>query len=109
MFLLLTSVLSAQSFTVGNFKYSVISGTNVSLTGYVIAPIGDLTISGTVTNTSIMYTVTSIGSYAFQNCSGVTSLSIPSSVTSIGESAFSRCSGLTSLSIPNSVIYPVFI
>ena len=32
--------------------------------------------------------VTSIGSYAFQGCSGLTSLTIPESVTSIGGSAF---------------------
>ena len=47
--------------------------------------------------------VTSIGNYAFYNCSGLTSLTIPNSVTSIGRNAFSGCSGLTSVTIPNSV------
>ena len=70
--------------------------------------------------------VTSIGSYAFCECSGLTSVTIPNSVTnvgtsafgyctnltnvtigtgvtSIGSSAFSNCSGLTSVIIPNSV------
>jgi hypothetical protein len=47
--------------------------------------------------------VTSIGDYAFYNCSGLTSVTIPNSVTSIGERAFYSCSGLTSVSIPNSV------
>ena len=47
--------------------------------------------------------VTSIGNYAFYNCSGLTSVTIPNSVTSIGSSAFQNCSGLTSVSIPNSV------
>ena len=47
--------------------------------------------------------VTSIGEYAFQNCTGLTSITIPNSVTSIGQSAFSGCTGLTSITIPNSV------
>ena len=47
--------------------------------------------------------VTSIGDYAFYNCSGLTSVTIPNSVTSIGNYAFSGCSGLTSVTIPNSV------
>ena len=49
------------------------------------------------------YTVTSIGNYAFWNCSVLTSVDIPDSVTSIGNSAFSLCSGLTSVDIPDSV------
>ena len=44
-----------------------------------------------------------IGSYAFEDCTGLTSITIPDSVTSIGSSAFSRCRGLTSVTIPNSV------
>ena len=49
--------------------------------------------------------ITTIGSWAFNNCSGLTcSLTIPNSVVSIGYSAFSDCSGLTGdLIIPNSV------
>ena len=47
--------------------------------------------------------VTSIGSKAFEDCSGLTSVTIPSSVTSIGDSAFSRCRGLKSVTIPSGV------
>ena len=47
--------------------------------------------------------VTTIGSFVFENCSGLSSVTIPNSVTSIGFCAFNGCSGLTSLTIPNSV------
>ena len=49
--------------------------------------------------------VTSIGNYAFYECSGFTgSLTIPNSVTSIGNFAFYGCLGFTgSLTISNSV------
>ena len=46
--------------------------------------------------------VTSIGSYAFYNCSKLVSITLPSSVTSIGSSAFYQCS-LPSIIIPNGV------
>ena len=66
-------------------------------------PTGSLTIPSSVTYSGMTYSVTSIGSDAFRNCSGLTSVTIPNSVTSIGGFAFDGCSGLTSVTIPNSV------
>ena len=60
-------------------------------------------IPASVTYNSVTYSVTSIGDYAFYDCTGLTSVAIPNSVTSIGSSAFEYCSGLTSVTIPNSV------
>ena len=47
--------------------------------------------------------VTSIGNYAFSNCTSLKSVTIGNSVTSIGNSAFVECEGLTSVIIGNSV------
>ena len=45
-------------------------------------------------NSFIPNSVTSVGSYAFDGCSGLASIDIHSSVTTIGEKAFDGCSGL---------------
>lgn len=47
--------------------------------------------------------ITSIGSWAFYDCSNVKSIVIPSSVTTIGDRAFMSCSSLTSIEIPNGI------
>jgi uncharacterized protein YjdB len=56
-----------------------------------------------LTSITIPNSVTSIGRNAFYNCSVLTSITIPNSVTSIGDQAFYYCSSLTSITIPNSV------
>ena len=54
-------------------------------------------------STIIPESVTSIGNYAFYNCSDLTSIVFPESVTSIGEHAFAYCNNLTTITIPESV------
>ena len=55
--------------------------------------------SSFVKTVKIPDSVTSIGEYAFYECSSLTSVEIGDSVTSIGEGAFSGCSSLTNLYI----------
>ena len=55
-------------------------------------------------NTIIPNSVTSIGDYAFYECSSLTSIYIPNSVTTIGNDAFDGCK-LPILHLPKSVTY----
>ncbi|MBR6032138.1 MAG: leucine-rich repeat domain-containing protein, partial [Bacteroidaceae bacterium] len=56
-----------------------------------------------VTDLVIPDGVTSIGRYAFDNCTGLTSVTIPDGVTRIRPEAFRNCSNLTSITIPPSM------
>jgi hypothetical protein len=91
------------------YAHNLYSDENTKITDLIIpnsvTSIGDYAFcdcSG-LTSVTIPNSVTSIGDYAFRDCSGLTSVTIPNSVTSIGNWAFFGCSGLTSVTIPNSV------
>ena len=107
--LLTTLSTHAYDFQCGDLCYNITGATTVEVTyqgewdetsyqGLTIA-----TIPATVTYNGITYSVTSIGEWAFADCSSLTSVTIPESVTYIGYYAFDYCSSLTSLTIPNSV------
>jgi len=97
---------------IGNYAFYSSSANNTKLTsvtiGSGVTTIGNYAFqncTGLTGNLTIPNSVTSIGNYAFGGCSGLTgNLVIPNSVMSIGGNAFSGCSGLTgNLVIPNSV------
>ena len=102
----------AHDFSVGGIYYKYLDKTakTVEVTykgsnydSYSNEYTGSVTIPSSVTYSGITYSVTSIGSFAFFECSGLTSVTIGNSVISIGSSAFMNCSGLTSVTIGNSV------
>ena len=53
---------------------------------------------------SLPLSITSIGSYSFDGCTGLTgTLVIPNSVTSIGTNAFAYCSGISGFTLSNTL------
>ena len=110
MALIATFSLWAEDFEADGIYYNILDGNNVEVTyrgssyyEYSGEYSGEVTIPKTITYDGIIYSVTSIGSSAFEDCSSLTSITIPNSVTSIGRYAFWYCFSLTSITIPNSV------
>lgn len=66
---------------------------------------GNITIPETVTYQGITYTVTSIGSSAFNGCKDLLSVIIPNSVTKIDAYAFQSCRNLWCVTLGGSVSY----
>jgi hypothetical protein len=99
-----TANLHAADFTVDGIAYTITYGSyTVAVSKKSPIYTGTITIPASVIYNSISYSVTSIGDFAFDGCTGLTSITIPNSVTSIGHAAFQNCTGLTSVTIPNSV------
>ena len=95
--------------TIGNgyYRYFVTGAITVpsELGGYPVTSIGDYAFEecSDLTKVTIPDSVTSIGSNAFYRCTSLWSVNIPASVMNIGDSAFYWCESLQSVAIPNSV------
>ena len=91
--LLFSATASAYDFEVDGFYYNIISLSDltVEVTAGDNKYSGELIIPSTVNYKSKTLTVTSIGRYAFDGCSGLTSITIPNSVISIITDAFLFC------------------
>ena len=68
-------------------------------------PTGYLVLPEEVEYDGVTYTLTMIGDYVFNNCTGLTSVVIPNTVTYMGYGVFELCSGLTWVSLPDSITY----
>ena len=72
-------------------------------TGDTLMSLSGLPITSALKSITIGNGVTSIDSYAFENCSSLASVTIGNSVMSIGSDAFTNCSNLINVVIPESV------
>lgn len=79
-----------EVFTSQNYAYRVLEDGTAEITRYS----GEDSVLK-IPNTLDGKTVTSIGGYAFYDCSALTSIELPDSVTSIGDEAFEGCINLT--------------
>lgn len=108
IFALMSGSAWAYEFTVGGIYYNIIDSDNHyvevtyenSLTYNTYS--GVIEIPETVTYNATVYTVTSIGDNAFNNCKNLTSVNLTlASLSSIGEYAFSGCTQLQNVLIHN--------
>ena len=92
-------------FQVGDLKYKASeNGNGLTVCGLANEDTTEIHIPSQIQYGKYTYEVTSIGKWAFDECSKLTSITIPNSVMSIGSCVFSDCSSLTSITIPNSVM-----
>lgn len=102
LFSLITSFISAQSFSEGQITYEITSPTTVEVDRVQSSAI-NVVIPANVTYNATTYTVTTIGEWAFSSCELLQSVDISNTVTTIKFGAFASCYALSSISIPNSV------
>ena len=82
---------SAYDVEVDGIYYYVDSHKNATVTSGDNKYSGDIAIPESITYNNSKYSVTSIGKFAFSECSDLTSITIPNSVTNIGYGAFYGC------------------
>ncbi|MGN0623313.1 MAG: leucine-rich repeat domain-containing protein, partial [Oscillospiraceae bacterium] len=94
----LDSVITASAETYGDFEYTVLDDGTVEISDYNGSDTS-ITIPSSIKGKS----VSTIGSFAFLDCTEIKSITIPDSVTSIEIGAFEDCANITAITIPDSV------
>lgn len=108
--LLLPLVASAYDFKVDGIAYNNITPNGETNTYYAEVTYGDDYYRGTVVIPSQVtwngrtYSVTTIGGYAFADCTQLEHVVIPNSVLYIGCNSFSGCTKLENITLPESLV-----
>ncbi len=96
-------------FTIDNLTYTVLTEKAATKTGTVSVKAADTSISGvlsipeTASNNDFTYTVNTVVSSGFKDCTGITSVTMPSTITKLNNYAFSGCSALSSINFPTGI------
>lgn len=108
--IMVVATMMAYDFEVDGIYYNRLNANSVEVTyqyndkSHHSDYSGEVIIPSTITCDGAIYSVVSIGEYAFTRCSEPISIHIPNTVTKIDDGAFFLCEGLTSINLPNSVI-----
>ena len=96
----------AEAVEINGINYNLVTKDDTNIAEVISRPekySGSIVIPETVIYNEIVYSVTSIGNFAFYWCSELTSISIPDNVTSIGSYCFAYCSNLSNVSLSNNL------
>lgn len=100
---------NAAGTQIGDLNYSLNSTSQTATVTYQAksfsnySGLTEIIIPSTITYNSVIYSVTAIGSYAFEYCSGLESVYIPESVTSISSTdVFYLCYKMTSINVSSN-------
>lgn len=86
------------------YAYKLLDDGTVELTGFLPGvSVADVVIPSTVTLNGKDYSVTSIGTGAFYECTALQSVQFETPIKSIGFMAFALCTGLTSIALPEGL------
>lgn len=108
LFIIITlkSVLPVLATDLGNISVIDTNNDGILEQAEVMAKVPQTVYNNTdICSITIPSGITTIGNYAFWNCSGLTSINIPNSVLSINEKAFAFCINLNSIIIPDSLTF----
>lgn len=93
----------AETITIDNIEYTYDTSTREATVTDGKKYKGDLVIPETITAEGNVYTVTSIGKYAFHENRLLHTVVTPDNLTTIGEYAFDDCRNITSVTIGNGI------